>query len=108
MYNCGGSIISVEYNIFQVSTLASREVGTRRVDKNVETGVMVTIFLRGCGLFGAYCTYAPSSCQVNDILHIWQYNSTTQMLQIIIPEEKDMCHSLYIYFDIDSEKNIKK
>ena len=99
MYNSGGSIVSVEYNIFQMSALASREVVTSQVDEVVVSGAVVTIYLRGCGLFGAYCSHPPSGCRVNGAVQICHYDSTTQMMQVVIPEKKDMCNSLYISFD---------
>lgn len=90
----------MEYNIFQMACLASRDIGTRQVDEIVTAGAMVTIYVRGCGVFGAYCSHSPSSCQVNNLLQSCDYDQKTQMMQISIAEVEGLSSCLFIHFDM--------
>lgn len=98
MYNCGGSIISVEYNSRVQKATATGSVGKEQGDSDGSSEVVVSVRNRGFGYFGAYSSRTPWECRVNGIVTEIHYDGCRQMMKICIPEDVNLFASLQIIF----------
>lgn len=101
MYNCGGSIISVEYESKAQRATARCSVGKEQEESDCPSEVMVSIRTRGCGYFGAYSSHTPSECRVNGVVTDIHYGGCRRMIKIFVPEDTNVFARLEIVFKMN-------
>lgn len=73
MFNSGGAVEQYEIN----TTSDQKEEGS--------PAAIISLKVRGCGSFGAYCSQRPLKCIVGNNETDFNYNSATGLMTVNIP-----------------------
>lgn len=105
MYNAGGAIEGLKYELksgAQLSELEhgyewedNRDGGERIENLSAEVVAVVSIEVKGCGRFGAYSTAKPRKCTVGSSMVEFTYDLASGLISLILdhmPKEDQKVH----------------
>ncbi|XP_031398942.1 probable galactinol--sucrose galactosyltransferase 2 [Punica granatum] len=88
MFNSGGAVEQCDIRKDNKAESFDGEVAselTTALSENRSPTATVSLKVRGCGRFGAYCSQRPLKCTVGSVDHAFEYDSATGLVTVEIP-----------------------
>ncbi|ERN00911.1 hypothetical protein AMTRI_Chr03g139800 [Amborella trichopoda] len=96
MFNSGGAVEQVDVKKLEGSEQFDGEVAdlgmaVSPLSEGRTEAAVVTMTVRGCGRFGAYCSQKPLGCKVDSVDTLFEYDAPNGLLTLRIPTpDKEM------------------